>query len=929
MRTRLPRALVIAFALVIGAGGAVALAAPASADTATFTAEVDTSQPIYPGSTLSWGGSFDASGTLSTSWKVHAVGSLGTGTTIEASCEPLDGESEPVDYTCSWMPTTTQSFGPGQWELTGTVSYGSETTSSNEPVEFTIADPAPVVVSNSPVRQGSLLQFGGDKLAGGQITGFTVDPEWGEGSQNITPECTGTDEGSTAWSCSWPADISLGDHTLQVRFADANDVTSSSQAGFTVTEPASVGYSFGQGTVTVSGIPLDDIDQANLMLTTWDPSAREYESDPFPPVAECVVEPQEDDVTQVDAVVDGDLATCTFATDPGVYAVRLSFLKGDTYTQILDSYVVVPGAPQVSAATGSADDSGSITGSGAPGDTIHVSTGGTPLCTTTVASDGGWACAIAGLAAGSYALAIGEQNLDNPISCDDTCPSNDDPEIFYRSGGRSTDVTAQLTITSPPTPTPGRTTSTPVWVLTITGLDLTNVHPGDHFTASGTGLPPGSTVTFVLHSTPVTLGSATVARDGSYTFAGVIPSDVAPGAHEIIATLSGAGLTTTSNTQAVTVTPAVVPAGNETQVTTQAETPTTREKHDVKEQIEPEVEPNVLTEGLHSIGDVVAHPQKVPAAVAIGLVLLILGVVPAHLLDATVSEQYERLGRRFPALSRRPRWFERVQGWLRRAPGLGGLAVTTATAVLFCFADPRFGFTLASLRMLIALAVALFVVTYVVDAITSLIMRRAWGVAVTVSLRPLGLLLSLAGVIVSRLLDFSPGFLIGLVLGLSISGTAAGRYAWRAVLLRSGLVIAFAIAAWVGYSAFSHKGAESDWVSALLLELLVAIATEGIVALLVELLPLHLLEGERLFHRSKVLWGALYVLTVTVFVVAVVPWEGNWAQLGSGLWTWLAILGGFAVIATGVYLFFRIRSRDEHEVEDDVESPESISIGED
>lgn len=923
MRTRLPRALVIALALVIGVGGAVALAAPASADTATFTAEVDTSQPIYPGSTLSWGGSFDASGTLSTSWKVHAVGSLGTGTTIEASCDPLDGESEPVDYTCSWTPTT-QSFGPGQWELTGTVSYGSGTTSSNEPAAFTIADPAPVVTSNSPVRQGSLLQFGGNKLAGGRITGFTVDPGWSP--QSITPDCTGTDEGSTAWSCSWAANLSLGDYTLQVEFADANGVTSSSQAGFTVTEPASVGYSFGPGTVTVSGIPLDDIDQANLMLTTWDPSAWEHESDPFPPAAECVLAPfGESAVPRIDAVVDGDLASCTFAVDPGVYTVKLSIVDGPA---VLDSYVVIPAAPQVSAATGSPDGSGSIAGSGTPGDTIRVVTGTTPLCTTTVTTGGTWTCAITGLATGSYPLTVWEENVENPISCaENACPSNNDPQIFYRSGGRSTDVTAQLTITSPPPPTtPSRTTSTPVWVLTITGLDLTNVHPGDHFTATGTGLPPGSTVTFVLHSTPVTLGSATVARDGSYTFAGVIPSDVAPGAHQIIATLSGAGLTTTSNTQAVTVTSA---SAAETQVTTQAETPTTREKHDVKEQIEPEVEPNVLTEGLHSIGDVVAHPQKVPAAVAIGLVLLILGVVPAHLLDATVSEQYERLGRRFPALSRRPRWFERLQGWLRRAPGLGGLAVTTATAVLFCFADPRFGFTLASLRMLIALAVALFVVTYVVDAITSLIMRRAWGVAVTVSLRPLGLLLSLAGVIVSRLLDFSPGFLIGLVLGLSISGTAAGRYAWRAVLLRSGLVIAFAIAAWVGYSAFSHKGAESDWVSALLLELLVAIATEGIVALLVELLPLHLLEGERLFHRSKVLWGALYVLTVTVFVVAVVPWEGNWAQLGSGLWTWLAILGGFAVIATGVYLFFRIRSREEHEVEDDVESPASISIGED
>jgi len=86
-----------------------------------------------------------------------------------------------------------------------------------------------------------------------------------------------------------------------------------------------------------------------------------------------------------------------------------------------------------------------------------------------------------------------------------------------------------------------------------------------------------------------------------------------------------------------------------------------------------------------------------------------------------------------------------------------------------------------------------------------------------------------------------------------------------------------------------------------------------VVGLMVELLPLKLLEGEKLYEKSKLLWGGLYLLAVFIFVVAVVPWEGNWAELGSSLWTWIGIVVGFGIVATGIYLYFRIRGHEEHE----------------
>jgi MFS family permease len=307
-------------------------------------------------------------------------------------------------------------------------------------------------------------------------------------------------------------------------------------------------------------------------------------------------------------------------------------------------------------------------------------------------------------------------------------------------------------------------------------------------------------------------------------------------------------------------------------------------------------------------------------------VLLIFAVLPGHLLNATLAEQYERFMERRPRRRRpAPAWWLKLHALLNRAPFLGGLALTTVTALLFGFADPRFGFTLASLRLFLGLAIALALVSYLTNAAVSRIMRSRWRVEVEVSLRPLGLILTVVGVVASRVLDFSPGFLIGLVLGLVIQEKSVKQHAWRAVLLRTGILLGLALLAWFGYGLFDTQHEGGTFASELAIETLVAITTEAVVGLLVELLPLRLLEGQKLFEKSRILWGALYLLATFIFVVAVVPWEGNWAELGTSLWAWVGIVVGFGIVATGVYLYFRIRAQQEPP---EVDDEEFVPVGE-
>jgi hypothetical protein len=76
------------------------------------------------------------------------------------------------------------------------------------------------------------------------------------------------------------------------------------------------------------------------------------------------------------------------------------------------------------------------------------------------------------------------------------------------------------------------------------------IGPGGTVTVVGSSFVPGETITLVLHSTPVTLGTTTADPSGSFSANVTIPSDTPAGAHTVIAT----GSTGDSSTTDLTVT---------------------------------------------------------------------------------------------------------------------------------------------------------------------------------------------------------------------------------------------------------------------------------------------------------------------------------------------------------------------------------------
>jgi len=630
-------------------------------------------------------------------------------------------------------------------------------------------------------------------------------------------------------------------------------------------------------------------------------------------------------------------AHCTFGSlDPGAWRLltQQDHQNDHWYAPsdlTVDDYIVIPPPPAIVTATLASDGSVAVTGAGVPGDRIHVfDAGGAGACDVTVDEAGNWGCGVAGPYVATATFTAIEEN---------TLPRGEQVASVYRSGGLSAPSAAASVVSPAPVVVP-QVVLDPNWTFTLHGIDLSHIRPGDTFAIAATGLPPGLDVSVELHSDPVMLATAKVGGDGSFSTTATIPLDILPGVHRIVVTLSGNGISPASKEAVVTIAAPVQPqVAGAVPVAGLAEAPQTVvrpgdatvrapavsvppgviEKPRATrvapvaepEAGEPSVEetesglaPNILTEALQPIQHVLANPVTIASAISIGLVLIILAAIPAHLLNATIAEQYQRFSGRLARL-RRPGWYTALSTWMAGKTVVAALALVTVTAVLFGFGDPHFGFNDHSLRLILACAIALFFVAFVSSWVTGLILKQTWSVTTEISLRPLGLVLTLLGVIASRLLEFSPGFLIGLVLGLSMATPAITQFAWRAVAIRSSIIIAFGVAAWIGYSALTVHEEPHDFLGALLVETFVAITTEGIVMLLIVLLPFKLLEGEPLFAHSKVLWGAIYLVVTVIFVVGVVAWEGHWVELGGALWLWISVVAVFSLVCVTIYLYFR------------------------
>lgn len=601
-------------------------------------------------------------------------------------------------------------------------------------------------------------------------------------------------------------------------------------------------------------------------------------------------------------------AACTYGSlAPGIYNVYASQNSEVGSSEYQNDYILIPSVPTL-AATGDVERV-TLSGTATPGYLIDArQTDGTPACTTTVDASGAWECT-ADRVAGTYAF-VALQRSQGFIA--QTGSESDVPDLSLQGySAFSAPVEATALAPDPTLPTLGFAPWTFVF-----GMGGTEFQPGDTTTLTGQGLPPGATVEAEFHSTPVDLGATTVGTGGRFSLDVTIPEDATAGVHEFVVTITPAPGTGIPSTQSQTVT-IVDPPRNRAEPSPEAiaaalaDTPRS-------DRGDPAA-PTSLTTVLQPIQAVVINPVALGGAAVAGLVLLLLVALPAELLNSTISENYERITRGIPRV--RASWWQRFTTWLQSSHLAGGITLTAVAALIFGFADPGFGWDVPSFRLVLACALALFVVGYLASIISGTIIKRRWGLDWVMELKPLGIVLAAVGVLLSRLIDFSPGFLIGLILGITVMNTTSAAQRAKVTIVQASVVFALSMLGWIGYSILSATTSPDSFLTALAFETTAGITAEGLTALFIGMLPFKLLDGSEIAEYSKWLWAGVYAFIAATWMLVVVP--SAWGEYSSPMWTWIIVLGGFAVVSLGIYFYFRLTAKEEPEDDPTTEVDES------
>ncbi len=323
--------------------------------------------------------------------------------------------------------------------------------------------------------------------------------------------------------------------------------------------------------------------------------------------------------------------------------------------------------------------------------------------------------------------------------------------------------------------------------------------------------------------------------------------------------------------------------------------------------------------------------KAVAGSLALAGASIPLVAFPAEFLNAALEDHEEVIhrwmGRLRARLHRRQRIVPEGVDWRAHATLAG---VLLATALLYGFLDPRFGFDMTSLALFAGLLAGLVVITVVADIPSILYLeKRSPGSRLSSHAIPGALVVALICVVLSRSLHFEPGYLYGTVAGLRVADrhTLTREQAGRSSALSAVSSMFLSLLAWllreplVGYATRDHAAFLAVAADAAL----VAIFVAGVQGVLLNMLPLRFLPGSAVVHWSRKAWIAIEVVAFFSFVHLLLGRGSGYVGSTSEMWPALVFIAVVALLTAAVWLFFMRYDLQHPEVEGE-EEEEIIGI---
>jgi hypothetical protein len=554
--------------------------------------------------------------------------------------------------------------------------------------------------------------------------------------------------------------------------------------------------------------------------------------------------------------------------------------------------------------------------------TVYVREGLFDLCPPTPVAVTSFSCTTSQLSVGTHTITISQTDQYGVMS-----------------------ATAQRTVTILPTPFSPLTRKTFEFSIQVLGADGKpigdeGVGTGDLVTIVASNVPPGTLITAEIHSDPVALGGMTVGQTGKMVMSAVVPA-VPPGAHQIVVGATADDYwpgTVTMDIQVrglkhITDPDEIVKQLGDPEEVKQLGTPADgtgaaggpggsggSDAHGF-------TDPSQFGSSVDSPFDAPAHafalsPAGIVLSGSIALAFLLLVGLPAELLESTIRSNYDRAFGWLARLKRRASRMLAPVARLLARPWVGSGVTILAASIMLGFADPDFGFTGASVRLVLAMIAAVVAINIGISVIVMKAAKRAFDTNSVLQPMPAALAIVGVSVLVSRLAGISPGFLFGIVLGVAYARELKLRDEARLGILTAGLTIAAGLLAWIGYGIASATIAGQGFFNNLLIEALAAVTLEALGTLVVALLPIEFLDGRTIFRWSKPAWLGLYAVTALIFVFVVVPLSDNWGTMSAPIFGWGTLFAVFAAVAIITWAVFRRRARVRPSSREDAAPPQ-------
>jgi hypothetical protein len=299
----------------------------------------------------------------------------------------------------------------------------------------------------------------------------------------------------------------------------------------------------------------------------------------------------------------------------------------------------------------------------------------------------------------------------------------------------------------------------------------------------------------------------------------------------------------------------------------------------------------------------------VSAAIAVAIILFI--TFPAALFNKTMEENYDEIR---DAWDRRFGWARRFRNRLARGGNRRWVVfvlVLLIGAVFGGLLDPGFGFNRTSAITFGAVVLAILV-GLTVPALVNMAYRRArhLGHHAVLHALPAGLAVGALCVLVSRLSQFQPGYLYGVIAGIVFTDTLARKEQGHAVAFAMLTSISIAVIAWLLWIPV-HTAATGQSAAVLLVlvtDFLGALFAGGLVGSVLSLLPFRFLPGGALLAWHKGAWAALFgVALFGVIEIMLRPENGH--KSTAPLATTIALFAVAGALSIGFALYFSRRKR--------------------